>query len=75
MRDSEQHIKDKLERILNGWREQRDECEMIVTGDNIMHIVSKWTGVPLHRMEQKEAQKLLKMEEELKEQEIGRAHV
>jgi ATP-dependent Clp protease ATP-binding subunit ClpA len=34
-------------------------------------IVSKWTGVPLHRMEQKEAQKLLKMEEELKEQVIG----
>src|SRR5205823_2901257 len=39
--------------------------------DDIMHIVSKWTGVPLNRMEQKEAQKLLKMEEELKEQVIG----
>src|SRR4029077_3312667 len=25
LRDSEQYIKDKLERILNGWREQRDE--------------------------------------------------
>jgi hypothetical protein len=36
-----------------------------------MHIVSKWTGVPLNRMEQKEAQKLLNMEEELKEQVIG----
>src|SRR6266481_5450012 len=71
LRDSEQHIKDKLERILNGWREQRDEREVIVTGDDIMHIVSKWTGVPLNRMEQKEAQKLLNMEEELKEQVIG----
>src|SRR5258705_13598454 len=36
-----------------------------------MHIVSKWTGVPLNRMEQKETQRLLKMEEELKEQVIG----
>ena len=71
LRDSEQHTKDKLERILNGWREQRDEREVIVTGDDIMHIVSKWTGVPLNRMEQKEAQKLLKMEEELKQQVIG----
>src|SRR6266436_6000083 len=70
-RDSEHHTKDKLERILNGWREQRDEREVIVTGDDIMHIVSKWTGVPLNRMEQKEAQKLLNMEEELKEQVIG----
>src|SRR5260370_1352563 len=71
LRDSEQHTKAKLERILNGWREQRDEREVIVTGDDILHIVSKWTGVPLNRMEQKEAQKLLKMEEELKQQVIG----
>jgi ATP-dependent Clp protease ATP-binding subunit ClpC len=71
LRDSEKQANDKLERILNGWREQRDEREVIVTGDDIMHIVSKWTGVPLNRMEQKEAQKLLNMEEELKEQVIG----
>ena len=44
---------------------------MVVTGEDIIHIVSKWTGVPLNRMEQKEAQKLLKMEEELKGQVIG----
>ena len=71
LRDSEHHTKDKLERILNGWREQREEREVIVTGDDIIHIVSKWTGVPLNRMEQKETQKLLKMEEELKQQVIG----
>jgi ATP-dependent Clp protease ATP-binding subunit ClpC len=71
LRDSEQHSKDKLERILNEWREQRDEREVIVTGDDIMHVVAKWTGVPLNRMEQKEAQKLLKMEEELKQRVIG----
>jgi hypothetical protein len=45
--------------------------KVIVNGDDILHIVSKWTGVPLNRMEQKEAQKLLKMEEELKQQVIG----
>src|SRR5215470_1277997 len=71
LRDSEKQIQDKLERILNEWREEREEREVIVTGDDIIHIVSKWTGVPLNRMEQKEAQKLLKMEEELKRQVIG----
>jgi ATP-dependent Clp protease ATP-binding subunit ClpC len=71
LRDSEQHSKDQLERMLNEWREQRDERAVIVTGDDIMHIVSKWTGVPLTRMEQKEAQKLLKIEEELKQQVIS----
>ena len=71
LRDAEQQTKDKLERILSEWRQQRDEHEVTVTGDDILHVVSKWTGVPLNRMEQKEAQKLLKMEEELKERVIG----
>jgi ATP-dependent Clp protease ATP-binding subunit ClpC len=71
LRDSEKQAKDKLERILTEWREQREEREVVVTADDIMHIVSRWTGVPLNRMEQKEAQKLLKMEEELKTRVIG----
>ena len=71
LRDSEKQTTDKLKQILDGWREQREEREVVVTGDDIMHIVSKWTGVPLNRMEQKETQRLLKMEEELKQQVIG----
>jgi ATP-dependent Clp protease ATP-binding subunit ClpC len=71
LRDLEKQTKDKLERILAQWREQREEREVIVTEDDIMHIVSKWTGVPLNRMEQKEAQKLLKMEDELRTRVIG----
>ena len=71
LRDSEKQAKDKLERILAEWREQREEREVLVTADDIMHIVSRWTGVPLHRMEQQETEKLLKMEEELKTRVIG----
>ena len=67
LRDLEKQTKDKLERILAEWREQREEREVVVTEDDILHIVSKWTGVPLNRMEQKEAQKLLKMEDELQD--------
>src|ERR1700732_2554983 len=71
LRDSEKQTKDKLERILDERQEEREEREVVVPGDDIMHIVSKWTGVPLNRMEQKETQRLLKMEEELKQQVIG----
>jgi ATP-dependent Clp protease ATP-binding subunit ClpC len=71
LRDSEKQAKEKLERILAEWREQREEREVLVTADDIMHIVSRWTGVPLHRMEEQETQKLLKMEEELKTRVIG----
>jgi ATP-dependent Clp protease ATP-binding subunit ClpC len=71
LRDTEKQAKDRLEKILADWREQREEREVIVTEDDIMHIVSKFTGVPLQRMEQKETQKLLAMEADLRQQVIG----
>ncbi len=71
LRDSEKQAKEKLERILTEWRESREEKEVVVTEDDIMHVVSKWTGVPLQRMEQKETQKLLTMENELRGKVIG----
>ena len=71
LRDTEKRAKEKLEQILTEWREQREEKEVIVGEDDIMHVLSKWTGVPLSRMEQAETAKLLKMEEELRGKVIG----
>ena len=71
LRDTEKQAKEKLERILTEWREQREEREVVVSEDDIMHVVSKWTGVPLARMEQAETQKLLRMEQDLKGKVIG----
>src|ERR1700733_10651399 len=72
LRDSEKEAKDKLENILNEWRTRRDEQEVLVTADDIRHVVSKWTGVPLSRMEQADMDRLLKVSEELKGKVIGR---
>jgi ATP-dependent Clp protease ATP-binding subunit ClpC len=71
LRDKEKHAKEKLDTILNQWRQEREEREVLVTGDDMMHIISKVTGVPLQRMEQKETEKLLKMENELQGKVIG----
>jgi len=71
LRDKEKQTKEKLDSILAKWREEREERQVTVTGDDMMHIISKVTGVPLQRMEQKETEKLLKMEEELKGKVIG----
>jgi len=71
LRDTEKHTKEKLEKILTEWREQREEKEVVVSDDDILSVVSKTTGVPLHRMEQAETAKLLAMEEELKKRVIG----
>ncbi len=71
LRDNEKQAKDKLEKILADWREQREEREVVVSEDDILHIVSKFTGVPLQRMEQKETAKLLAMEGDLRGKVIG----
>ena len=71
LRDKEKQTKEKLDTILSKWREEREEKEVIVTGEDMMHIISKVTGVPLQRMEQAETEKLLKMEENLKGKVIG----
>ena len=71
LRDNEKQAKDRLDTILSEWRINKEEREVLVTEDEIMHVVSKWTGVPLSRMEQQETQKLLAMESELKGKVIG----
>jgi len=71
LRDKEKQTKEKLDAILNKWREEREEKEVVVTADDMMHIISKVTGVPLQRMEQEETQKLLMMEAEMKQRVIG----
>lgn len=71
LRDKEKQTKEKLDSILSKWREEREEKEVVVTADDMMHIISKVTGVPLQRMEQAETAKLLAMEAELKTRIIG----
>ncbi len=71
LRDREKQAKEKLDAILTKWREEREEREVVVTADDMMHIISKVTGVPLQRMEQEETQKLLMMETEMKQRVIG----
>src|SRR5216110_263218 len=71
LRDKEKQTKEKLDSILTKWREEREEKEVLVTADDMMHIISKVTGVPLQRMEQKETQKLLAMEGDLRLRVIG----
>ncbi len=71
MRDKEKHAKEKQESVLAAWKSSREEKRVKVDEDDILHVVSKWTGIPLKRMEQGEAQRLLAMEEEMTHTVIG----
>ena len=71
MRDEEKKSKEKLDVILSEWKKNSEENRVLVDEDDIMHVVSKWTGIPLKRMEQGEIQKLLAMESILSELVVG----
>ena len=71
LRDSEKQKKREFERVMEEWRQTRDEERVLVDVEDITYIVSKWTGVPVSRLEQTEADRLLKMEDELADKVVG----
>ena len=70
-RDEERIAREEMERIMEEWRKKRDETVVSVDADDIMHIISKWTGVPLTKMEEKEMSRLLEMEQEIEKTVVG----
>ena len=70
-RDKEKKLRAKRERVLETWKKNREENRAEVNEDDMLQVVADWTGIPLNRMESKESKKLLKLEEELREQVIG----
>ena len=71
MRDQEKQAKEKLETLLREWRAKGEEKRIVVDEDDILHIVAKWTGIPLKRMGQDETQRLLTVEAEMEKVVIG----
>ena len=53
------------------WLADKGIAEATIGGDDIAGIVSAWTGIPVQRMKEEEAEKLLKMEERLHGRVIG----
>ena len=71
MRDKEKNTKEKLETLLKEWRARGDEKRIKVDEEEILHVVSKWTGIPLQRMGQGEMQRLLTVETEMEKVVVG----
>lgn len=74
LRDEERTLIQTLDDKKREWEKKRDSAETIVTEEEIAFIVSKWTGVPLTKIEEKESARLLRMRDELREHVIGQDH-
>lgn len=65
LRDQAEQMRKKKEEIQAEWRAKQQESAGLVDEEIIREVVSKMTGVPLQKLEKEEAQRLLKLEDEL----------
>ncbi|MDP8262750.1 MAG: ATP-dependent Clp protease ATP-binding subunit [Candidatus Ancaeobacter aquaticus] len=71
MRDKERELRKKLDTLISRWKDKGMDKEVVVTAEDIAHIISKWTGIPLTRLGEGETEKLLRMEEEIHKRVVG----
>ena len=73
MRDEEKQAKENLETSMEEWKSASADNRVVISDEDIMQVISKWTGIPLQRMEKDEIKKLLSMEKTLEETIIGQS--
>jgi len=71
LRNKEKKSEAELQKMKEKWETRRMVIKVEVTEEDIAEIVSSWTGIPIFSLKEEEAQKLLRMEEELHKRIIG----
>ncbi|MFG6150742.1 ATP-dependent protease ATP-binding subunit ClpC [Halobacillus sp. B23F22_1] len=71
LRDSEQRLRDELDKTKDEWKEKQGQEDSEVTVEDIASIVSTWTGVPVSKMTTEESERLLHLEDTLHNRIIG----
>jgi ATP-dependent Clp protease ATP-binding subunit ClpC len=60
-----------LTKKMSDWQQKINEYQIVVDADQTATIVAQWTGIPVERLEESEAEKLLRIEDELHKRIIG----
>jgi ATP-dependent Clp protease ATP-binding subunit ClpC len=71
LRDELKIAREELEARKKTWLEDREKSMYTLNAEDVAEVVSKMTGIPVFRLEEKESKKLLRMEEELNNRVIG----
>jgi ATP-dependent Clp protease ATP-binding subunit ClpC len=71
LRDEERSVRQELERLNKEWSQAKDKMRPEVTAEDIAKILAQWTGIPVFRLEEKESEKLLKIEDQLHKRVVG----
>lgn len=71
LKEKKKELKKEIEDMKKKWRDEREKKWPVVTEEDIAIVASKWTGIPVTRLNQSETEKLIHMEEELHKRLIG----
>ena len=71
LRDEEKKVVTKLEEEKIKWLEKQKDNKIPISVDDVYEIISQMTGVPISKLDSKETQKLLQLEELLSQKVIG----
>jgi ATP-dependent Clp protease ATP-binding subunit ClpC len=67
LRDSERVLQGDIRKKQEEWEKRRQSHRPSITEENVAFIVSRWTGIPVTRLQEAETARLLRMEEEMHE--------
>jgi ATP-dependent Clp protease ATP-binding subunit ClpC len=65
LRDRERELKDDIRHKQDEWEKHRQSHRPVLGEDEVSFIVSRWTGIPVMRLQEAETARLLRMEDEL----------
>ena len=71
VKSEEDRIMKLYENLSEKWRANQQKDTPLIEEDDVAYTVSKITGIPLSRLEDKESEKLLRMEEEIHQRVIA----
>ena len=71
LRDKERLIQGDIRKSQEEWEQRRQSHRPVLGEEEIAFIVSRWTGIPITRLQEAETSRLLRMEEEIHQNVIG----
>src|SRR5512132_848838 len=71
LREKEKLLRGRDEELKRDWDKRKGKGPQTVGEEDIEYIVSRWTGIPLSKLEEKESAKLARMEEALHGRIVG----
>ncbi len=71
LRDSERELQAEIRRKQEEWERERQTRRPTINEEGVAFIVSRWTGIPVTRLQEAETARLLRMEEELHQSVVG----